>query len=269
MVSENPQNCFKRHSESASRFLSDSGNDQALVDCCAVDHKLFKGLLELFQPVFDSHAIDWETGLIKKLKQSRVRRVHPRKVSATGVLGLVLFWCQMQGSSARAISLTFGLAASNMHGWLQFGQGGLLHSLQCHPAARVMTRTGTDVNECVHAVAAKCLLLGEEQAWAAADGSKLPLQQSSHWLKQNVSFNGQLSHTCVNSVFVFGSEGLIRCATINCPGSWHDSTQADCGVCSELKFIHALCGLGVVVDSAFGLQAKDFLIKSGQEDPIF
>ena len=55
---------------------------------------------------------------------------------------------------------------------------------------------------------------------------------------------------------------------IDCPGFWHDGTQAGCGVCSELEWIHTLCGARMVVGSALGLQSKDFLIKSGEEHPI-
>ena len=71
-----------------------------------------------------------------------------------------------------------------------------------------------------------------------------------------------------NSVFVFAPDGLIRRATVNCPGSWHDSTQADCGFHQKLKWMHVLHGARVVVDSASGLQTRNFLIKLGQEDPI-
>jgi hypothetical protein len=71
----------------------------------------------------------------------------------------------------------------------------------------------------------------------------------------------------VNSVFCFAPDGLIRCATINCPGSWHDSAQADYGVYRKLEQVYTLHGGKVVVDSAFGLQARDYLIKSAQKDP--
>ena len=159
---------------------------------------------------------------------------------------MVLFWCRTWGSSARAISLAFDLTASKMCGWLRFGQRALLHSPQCHPAAIVQSPDDQDIKQCVEAVAVKCLLFGEEQVWAAADGLKLPLlQQSSHWLEQNTSHNGWLSHTCVKSGFVFAPDGLIMRATVDGPGSWHDSTQADCGVCSELEHIHDLHGARV------------------------
>ena len=99
---------------------------------------------------------------------------------AIGVQGLVLFWLQMWGSSARVTNLAFCLATSEMHGWLQFGQRALLCSSQCHPAAIVRSTDGEDINGNIDAVAAKHPLLGGEHTWTAADGLKLPLQQSSH-----------------------------------------------------------------------------------------
>ena len=110
-------------------------------------------------------------------------------------------------------------------------------------------------------------MLGEERVWAACDGLKLPLQQSGHWLKQNPYYNGWKSHTFVNCIFCFAPDGRIRCATINCPGSWHDSTQADYGVYQKLERIYDRYQAKIVVDSAFSLQAKDYLLKSGQQDP--
>ena len=106
-----------------------------------------------------------------------------------------------------------------MHGWLQFGQRAFLHSLQRHQAAIVQSPDGEDINGCVEVVAAEHPLLGEECIWAAADDSKLHLQQSSHWLEQNVSHNGWLSHACIDSVFVVALNRLTKCATIGCPGS--------------------------------------------------
>ena len=71
----------------------------------------------------------------------------------------------------------------------------------------------------------------------------------------------------MNSVFVFAPDGLIRCTTIDSPGDWRDSAQADCGICQKLEQMHVLHGAQVVVDSAFGLQKRDSPIKSGQQDP--
>ena len=126
-----------------------------------------------------------------------------------------------------------------------------------------------DIDDHINAVVAKCLLLGEECVWTTTDGSKLHLQpRSHHLLKQNANHNDWLSHTHANSVLVFTPDKFIRCAAVDCPGSWHDSTQADCGNRRNLEQVHAIHGARVVVDSAFGFQSKDFLIKRGQEDMI-
>jgi len=72
----------------------------------------------------------------------------------------------------------------------------------------------------------------------------------------------------VNSIFCFAPDGKIKICTINCPGSWHDSTQADYGVYKKLEDVYDRTGGKIVVDSAFQFQVKDYLIKSSQEDPV-
>ena len=47
----------------------------------------------------------------------------------------------------------------------------------------------------------------------------------------------------------------------------HDSMQAEYGVYQKLEQIHTLYGGKVVVDSAFRLKGKEYLIKSAQDDP--
>ena len=101
-----PRIALTKYRQSAFRVMFDSGNNQALINCCAVDHIVFIELLELFEPVFKSHAMDTETGLIKKrtVTASGVMKGRRQKVDAIGVLGLVLFWYRTRGSCARAIS---------------------------------------------------------------------------------------------------------------------------------------------------------------------
>ena len=62
-----------------------------------------------------------------------------------------------------------------MHEWIKFGCRVLLHAIQHHPGAEVRLPSGEEINACIDAIAANCPLLGEKQAWAAADGLKLPL----------------------------------------------------------------------------------------------
>ena len=53
----------------------------------------------------------------------------PRKVDDVDVLGVVLFWYGTCSSSARTVSLAFGLTAAPMCEWINFGQRTLFHTL--------------------------------------------------------------------------------------------------------------------------------------------
>ena len=53
-----PRISLRKHSQSAFCHMCDSGKDQALTDHCAVDHKVFGELLQLFNPVFENHGVD-------------------------------------------------------------------------------------------------------------------------------------------------------------------------------------------------------------------
>ena len=56
--------------------------------------------------------------------------------------------------------------------------------------------------------------------------------------------------------------------TLNGPGSWHDSLMAEYGVYEKMEAIYKSDGGKVVVDSAFNLGMKPYLIKSSQLDPF-
>eukprot|EP00536_Pseudo-nitzschia_multiseries_P009576 jgi/Psemu1/23598/gm1.23598_g len=73
------------HCQSSFIYLFNSGNKHALLDCCGVDHKVFRDLLDLFQPA-----------------------------KATRCLGLVLFWFRTRGSVARISLMAFGLTSPVM-----------------------------------------------------------------------------------------------------------------------------------------------------------
>ena len=52
-----PRITLRRYSKSPFLYLFQSGNNQALLNCCGVDHKVFHELLELFAPVFNHHLV--------------------------------------------------------------------------------------------------------------------------------------------------------------------------------------------------------------------
>ena len=55
---------------------------------------------------------------------------------------------------------------------------------------------------------------------------------------------------------------------MNAPGSWHDSTLSDYGVYQQMEEIYMRFGGKVVVDSAFKLTNREFMIQSSQQDPM-
>ena len=62
--------------------------------------------------------------------------------------------------------------------------------------------------------------------FAFVDGLCLPMQQPPSAEKQNAYYNSWKSAktgVCVSNVLCFTPDGCIAWASMNCPGSWHDS----------------------------------------------
>ena len=266
-----PRISVQFYHQSPFRFLFASGCEQALLNCCGVDHKVFRDLLALFEPIYNTHTYNRKTGHIKKLKLSPdgVPRGVVRHLDATGCLGLVLFWYRTRGSCARVISIAFGLTSSCLYRWIRLGRRVLLFALQEEPSAKVSAPTADEIEDYIAAIGAKYPIMGEERVWGAADGLKIKLQTSSHYIKQSHNYNGYTHGTYINAVYVFAPDGRIRMCTINCPGSMHDSTMADYGVYRKMKAVYDSYNKAkVLCDSAFKLTSADYIIKSSQaEDP--
>ena len=265
-----PRIAIRKYPYSAFQYMDASGYDQALLNCCGVDHLVFKQLLQLFKPAFEAHMPDRITGTIKKLKLTKhgERRGKPREINALGSLGLILFWFRTRGSSARSVALAFGLTASPMYMWLKFSRRILLSVLQDDPLAQVTEPSFAEIEEHIQAMGNKYPVLEEERVWGAADGLKIPLATSTNYVIQNIYYNDWTSSTNVNCVFVFAPDGKIRMCTLNAPGSMHDSTIADYGVYQKVASTFAQHNAKICVDSAFRLGSRDYLIKSSQQDPI-
>eukprot|EP00536_Pseudo-nitzschia_multiseries_P003891 jgi/Psemu1/8794/gm1.8794_g len=158
-----PRIAIKRYTQSAFMFLYRSGNDQALLNCCGVDHVVFRELLDLFEPVYNSYTVDKNTGSIRNLKKGKHDVVRRREFDATG--------------SARAVAIAFGITASPMYRWLKFGQKLLLSALQDHPSAKVCLPNEEEIQQYIDAIATKYPTLRPRRVWAACDGLKLHIQQ--------------------------------------------------------------------------------------------
>ena len=87
---------LKRYAELPFLFLFKSGNDQVLLNCCAVDHRVFQNVLQLFKPVDNQYTVNKNTGAIQPVvltKHGKPKR-RRRELDAIGCLVLLLYWFQ-------------------------------------------------------------------------------------------------------------------------------------------------------------------------------
>ena len=89
-----PRIALRKYPYSSFLYLYNSGNEQALINCCALDHNSFSQLLELFAPVFNVYTFEKSTNRIRKkmLTRDRKPKGRPREIDAIGCLCLVLYW---------------------------------------------------------------------------------------------------------------------------------------------------------------------------------
>ena len=158
-----PRISLRRYSESSFKYLFNSGNDQALLNCCGVDHRVFRQLLDLFSPVFHAYTFDDATGQIRKKANTAGRRKH---IDDVGCLGLVLYWFRTRGSLARATAMAFNMTSTPMYKWLNFSRKILLFVLQNHPHAAVTSPTENEVNKYINAIGQKYPSLRRERVWS-------------------------------------------------------------------------------------------------------
>ena len=262
-----PRVSLRRYDESPFKHLFDSGSEQALLNATGVDHLEFGRLLEKFQPLFDSHTLDENTGRIVKKKRTgdgEWFRGRPRSIDATGCLGLVLMWFRTTGAINRVLPLVFGLTQTPMERWLKLGKRCLFVALDEHKPS---LPTQNVVEQYIAAIASKyphC-----QGVAFAADGCKLEVEKSGIDVIQNMFYNGWTHGHYISNVFVFAPDGKIVIAAINAPGTFHDSQLCDYGlVYNKLQLLYDEHGAKTVVDSAFNLGNGPFLIKSANVNPI-
>ena len=162
--------------------------------------------------------------------------------------------------------MAFGLTSTRLCHWLKFGRRILLCSVQNHDDAKVRLPSNQQINTHKGAIQSKYPVLHE--VWGACDGLKLPTEAVGNYRLQSWYYNGWTCGHCISMVLVFAPDRKICICVLNCPGSWHDSTIADYGVYDKMKAVYLRTGGKVVVDQAFRLHEKDYLIQSAQQDPI-
>ena len=118
-----PRCAVRRHADSPFKFLFDSGDDQALLNVTAVDHRVFRELLVAFEPFYTNYMLDkkgnikWATVTDKGMRKGRCRHL-----DSIGCLALVLYWYRTRGACTRSIAWAFGLTSTPMYNYLKFGR---------------------------------------------------------------------------------------------------------------------------------------------------
>ena len=74
-----PRAALRNYYDSPFMHLHASGNDQALLNCCACDHVVFAELLHHFDPCFNACTFDDWTCKIRKMKLTKYGRKYGRQ----------------------------------------------------------------------------------------------------------------------------------------------------------------------------------------------
>ena len=198
-----PRTAIKYWWESPWLYMYQSGDDQALLNMTGVDHHGFNKLLEVFQPYWDSYAMDKNQNIYRR----RSKQGRPRHLSPLGGLGLVLTWYRTKGARSSNLALQFGLTSTPLNGWLWFGMICLRSALVTHPKAKICKPTAEEVQVYKGAVNRKYPSLTD--VWAAVDGIKLRVSASQTWAEQLKYYNGWQHSHFVNNNFLFSPDGRI------------------------------------------------------------
>ncbi len=242
--------------ESAFFCLYHSGNDQSLITITGFDHRTFSYLLNKFAPLYQRYSAYSSngSGLIREVRNNGSRGSRPRTLDPCSCLGLVLCFSRTKGP-LQVLQMVFGLSYSVLCLFLKFAIRLLL---------KVLLQEDASVREMMEVIEEKFHAL--DGVWCIMDGLKVPIQWPGDYWVQNAYYNGWLHGHFVGCVFVFAPDGTVVAASVNNPGSWHDSFIAEnSGIYDKLEQVFTLAGGKCVVDAAFSLRRCPFLIKSGKE----
>ncbi len=251
--------------ESSFVRLYRSANDQALITMSGFDHRTFSYLLNKFTHLFHRYSpYSSNTGrLIRELRNNGSRGGRPRSLDSCSCLGLVLTFTRTKGALT-VLQLVFGLSFSVLCIFLKFGIRLLIKILLQEDGAKVSIPSAESISFMIELVREKYPAL--DGVWCVLDGLKVPIERPGDYRTQNAYYNGWLHGHYIGCIFVFAPTGLVVAASVNNPGSWHDSFIAEnSGTYNKLEDAFLLTGGICVVDAAFSLKRCSFLIKSGKE----
>lgn len=215
--------------KSSWRKLLADGSDNDFLCITGFDRYSFKCLLRYLYP-FAKH---------------RSPTGRPSMLGFQDKVGLYLIYC---GSTLnlKFLCMLFGIAPSNCSRYIaEIRQLICLH-LRKNAHAKIQFPTAMEMEFYAELIMAREPSINN--AIGFIDGVSIPCECGENEVVQRAFYNGYYKDTRVNNVFLFGPDGKIRFASINAPGSCHDTTVA---INLMRKCLEELNGKVVCVDKGF------------------
>jgi hypothetical protein len=227
-----------------------SKQNRAYILTMGVDVSVFEYLLGVigFQKAWDSTPIPrFDVDFV-----SARTRTGGRSLDAAGALGLVLHHLNstMMDYSLQQI---FGLTPAVCSRYRLFALNLLFNCLHNMPAAEIRWPKERSLLRFSELIKARHPLL--QHAFGFLDGVHLPISRSSNLDMQNAYYNGWCASHYTSNILAFAPDGTIIHATINAPGSWHDSAVSR-ALYNQLKF-STPSPYYLIADTAFPNSATD------------
>lgn len=236
-----PSSQIKAAEPSAWLILLSRGSEKAFSIVTGLDFPTFDSVAKTFCPAWELRTISRED--VNGNGQKRLKR---RSLRGIDVLGLLLHYLTSKCSLA-VLCMLFGIVPSVCSRYIRNGLALLLKCLKTDSTARISWPDDNDKKAYSQMVEDRHPKL--RGGFGFVDGLNISVPCSGDFYEQNNNYNGWLCSHFVSNIFVFSPLGEIIFCTLNCPGSWHDSTVA-----TDLygKLIRSTGnGFFLIADSAF------------------
>jgi hypothetical protein len=201
---------------SAWQFMYAGGNDRAFITTMGFDTTAFHLLLKPFKRIWDTTPIP-RGDLHPESSQIRLSK---RSLDAAGALGLVLHYLNSTMADY-TLQQIFGLTPAVCSRYRNFGMKILLQTLCEIPEGSLAWPKKKEIERFAKLIRTRHPLL--THGFGFVDGLHLPIAKSQSLEVENAYYNGWCSSHFTSNLFAFAPDGTIIHATVNAPGSWHDS----------------------------------------------
>lgn len=187
------------------------------LNCIAFDTVLVK-----FQQYYET------TPMKRSDSKNGLPRTWRRALDAAGVLGLVLHYLTSTMDDT-ALCQIFSITPTCCTRYLDWGLDLLLLAYKTVEAARIVWPTPVEMEKLsLRIQARRGKQTSVSNTFGFVDGCKLHCKQSLNDFEQSQYYNGWKTDHFISNVFCFDTQGCIIWASLNNPGSWHDSTCSKC-----------------------------------------